>query len=321
MERTLGPRSVGDLLKETFIIYKNNFLGFAAIVAIMVPIAVLYGIFISTIVTYGELVTETLPPLMVLELILLIPIGLLIFAAVICMVGAVIHAVAQQYLNQTISIGRAYSFAWRRLGAMFGAAFLAYLAIIGIYVAAVILIAVPVALNASNNADVLVAVAMIFMLILIIPAIYYLMINWNFILPTALLEACGSRAALSHSWALVKGSWWRVLGVFLLLYLIMQLIIWALALICYIPALIALFTQNASAFTPYGSPDFHILIMIGVVIFTAIGSILSLPIFTIGQTLLYFDLRVRKQGYTFENLAGELGLPGTAAESEVSPQQ
>ncbi len=52
-----------------------------------------------------------------------------------------------------------------------------------------------------------------------------------------------------------------------------------------------------------------------------IGNIVTTPILAISETLLYFDLRVRKQGYTFENLAGELGLPGTAAESEVSPQQ
>ena len=41
---------------------------------------------------------------------------------------------------------------------------------------------------------------------------------------------------------------------------------------------------------------------------TTIGATLSTPIGVIGYTLLYYDLRVRKQGYTHEVLAGELGV-------------
>jgi hypothetical protein len=48
--------------------------------------------------------------------------------------------------------------------------------------------------------------------------------------------------------------------------------------------------------------------MIWALIGGAIGSIISLPIFAIGQTLLYFDLRARKQGYSLDVLADELGF-------------
>ncbi len=37
-----------------------------------------------------------------------------------------------------------------------------------------------------------------------------------------------------------------------------------------------------------------------------IGAILATPIGIIGATLLYYDLRVRKQGYSLETLATEL---------------
>jgi hypothetical protein len=264
--------------------------------------------------------TEALPPFYFLKLIFLIPMGLLMFAAAICMIGAVIHAVAEQYFHQPISIGWAYSLAWRRLRAMFGAVLLVYLAIIGIYLA-IILIGVLLSLAFRASSDWTMALALITMIPIAIPAMYYLGIKWNFIVQTAQLEACGSRAALSRSWTLVKGSWWRVLGIFLLLYLIMYAIIWILSMICYIPALIAVFASSTSAFTPYGAPEFTIWIMVGAVICMAIGGIISLPIFVIGQTLLYFDLRVRKQGYNVEKLAGELGLPTTAADSAASPPQ
>ncbi len=37
-----------------------------------------------------------------------------------------------------------------------------------------------------------------------------------------------------------------------------------------------------------------------------IGGILTTPFFVVGHTLLYYDLRLRKEGYNFETLAGEL---------------
>jgi len=47
----------------------------------------------------------------------------------------------------------------------------------------------------------------------------------------------------------------------------------------------------------------------------AIGNILATPVFTVGITLLYYDLRVRKESYDLTALAGELHL------SEVSEER
>ena len=109
-----------------------------------------------------------------------------------------------------------------------------------------------------------------------IPAAIYFGITWVFVWQVALLEGCGPRAALSRSSALVKESWWRVLGIMLLFGLIAGAISGVLGMI---PVL--------------GS---------------IVGAILSALVAIIGSTVLYYDLRVRKEGYSLEVLAGELGV-------------
>jgi len=317
MDRTLAPKRIEGILRETFTIYKNNFLRLMAIVAIVqVPVIVLALIASLLIPTYGHWLTEDPSPFI---LFLWVTIYFTMFAASIWMVGAVIHAVSEQYFNRTVSIDQAYSFAWRRLGDMFWAAVLVCLALVGIYLAT-ILISISIALSAGRTVDnMLIGFIMAGMLSLFMtPAIIYLSVNWTFTSPTALFEGYGPKAALSHSWALVKGSWWRVLGMVMLLLLIVQ----AVFMIFYMPAMMGalggvmsgIMSEVPGGFTPYAGTAFPSW-MIWALIGGTIGNIISLPLFVIGTTLLYFDLRVRKQGYSLNALADELGLRRTSVDS------
>jgi hypothetical protein len=313
MNGTLGPRSLGDILRDTFTIYGRNFWRFVAIVSIvMVPYAVVFSLFILLMPMYGELETEAFSSGMFL---FWIPIYLASFAASILMVGAVIHSVAQQHFNQPVSIGRAYSFAWRRLGDMLGAVILVGLAIAGILL---IIVGIPTAIHFAVHGGVgwMTELAIIFMLIFIAaPAAIYLGITWSFVEQTALLEDCGPTSALSHSSALVKGSWWRVLGIVLLLILIVQAIVMILVMIFYIPAMIGIMSSAMTGIMGGTMteipPEPPTWLMLTPMIGGFIAGIISTPIYTIGHTLLYFDLRVRKQGYSLDALANELGLSTT----------
>ena len=104
----------------------------------------------------------------------------------------------------------------------------------------------------------------------------YLGISWILIFPAALLEGVGPIAALSRSYSLVRNSWWRVLGITLVVGLISGVISIVLGLIPVVGFIIA--------------------------------SILVAPIYTIANTLLYYDLRVRKEEYTLEALSSELHI-------------
>jgi hypothetical protein len=322
MNRTLEPKSLKDILIETFTIYKNNFLRLIAIVAIVqVPMVALSIIVSPLMPAYGELVTEATSPF---TSIFWIPIYLVFFAASIWMGGAIIHAVSEQYFKQPINIGRAYSFAWQRMGAMFGAVVLVYLAMAGIFLAAILIgVIIAVAIGGSYSWLIGCVIAAV-LTFAVAPAAIYLGTNWVFILPTAMFEGYGPKAALAHSSALVKQNWWRVLGIVMLLLIIVQII----AMIFYTPAMIGAVTWTITgditgAITetttglPTGLTGLMILAMAG----GAIGSIISVPIGMIGITLLYFDLRVRKHGYNFNDLANELGLTSTSTATTASPTE
>jgi len=261
MMSALGPRNFGDILGETFRIYGRNFLKLLAIVAIVEVILAVLGTILGFslweyIMTGGTI--ESLAPFIVIGIILLV--GSIV--AYPLMQGALIHAVSQQYLRQAIGIGKAYGFAWRRLLAMIGAGILAFLAI-----SAIIAICITVAIF-SWVGWILIPVGSV--------AAIYLMVRWIFIWQAALLEGLGPIAALSRSSALVKGNWWRVFGIMLVVGLIAGAISAILGIIPIVGA--------------------------------TIGSILSTPISAVGGTLLYYDLRVRKEGYSLDTLGSELHI-------------
>ena len=262
MSTTLSPSNIGDILGDTFRIYGRNFWKLLAIAAIVLGVLGVIGIIaplglLSLAVTGGAI--EALTGWIIAGLIMLVVAYIL---GGILMGGALIHAVSEQYLRQRISIGQAYRFAWRRLGAMIGAGILAFLAIGGI-----IAVSVFVA-TFSWVGWILVVVGSC--------ASIYLMIRWTFILPAALLEGLGPTAALSRSSGLVKKNWWRVLGIMLVVALISGAISAILGMIPTVGAII--------------------------------GSILVTPIYAIANTLLYYDLRVRKEEYSLEALASELHI-------------
>lgn len=263
MNGILGPRSLLDILAETFKIYKRNPVRLLAIVAI---VEIGLG-FMWSIPDFSGLRPST-PGGGTASLTHLIPIGIMLVVASIMglslMQGALIHAISEQYLRQSINIGRAFRFAWERLAALAGAMILALFATTGILV-------VSIGFTVSISPDVgYIFVAAGFCVGL------YLMVRWSFILQVALLERLGPLAAMLRSSALVKRNWWRVMNMTII---------------------IGIITVGIS-------------IILGTVptIGPTLGSILSTPVFAIGITLLYYDLRVRKEKYNLDLLAGELHM-------------
>jgi hypothetical protein len=118
----------------------------------------------------------------------------------------------------------------------------------------------------------------LFITVIGIPFAVYFLIRWSFVEQVAMLEGRRAREALSRSSDLVKGNWWRVAGTLLVFFGIS----WLLSLV--------------SNFVPVLGP--------------IIGGVVSIPINAAARTLLYYDLRVRKEGYNFEMLAHELHLAG-----------
>lgn len=259
MSGTLGPRDIGQILGETFRIYRDYFPTLVTIVAIIEVIPFIASLALGLSMGpegMDEVGAGSLNQLLMLVIILLYSI-----VGFPLMSGALIQAVSEQYLLKTMDFKRAYSFSSERLGAMVGASILVGLVVMGI----IIISSLTTAISPVIGGILMMAGGIAFI---------YLIINWIFIWQAAALDGRGAVASLSRSANLVEGNWWRVLGIMLVLGIItlaINLVAWMIP-----------------------------------VAGTLIGSILSTPVYTVGITLLYYDLRVRKEEYALESLAGEI---------------
>jgi hypothetical protein len=127
-------------------------------------------------------------------------------------------------------------------------------------------------------------------------AAIYLLVRWSLSVAAMMAEDIGPIRGLGRSWNLVSGSWWRSFGILLIVWIMWLVISYGLLI---------LFTLIAALFS---TGDFKAAVVN--IAGTALGALLS-PIWSIAITLLYFDLRVRKEGLDLDQLAQQTS-PGPA---------
>jgi len=125
----------------------------------------------------------------------------------------------------------------------------------------------------------------------------YLAIRWSMSLAAMMAENIGPIQGFSRSWNLVKGQWWRTFGVLLVVGILQAVISLALG---------AMFGIVAGAAT---TGDVRLAVE---AIGSTLLSTLVSPITTIAVVLLYFDLRVRKEGLDLDQLAQQSSGPAPA---------
>ena len=150
------------------------------------------------------------------------------------------------------------------------------------------------------------------LLLAFVPFSTYYAVRWTFATPAVLLEESPIRRAFEKSGELTRGRWWRVWGVlisFSVLTFAVQRILESTV------GFILILTRLVGAVSPmdilrwsvmYASIDvdplfYTIMMWTGFTVRTFV-----FPIWVIGITLLYFDLRIRKEGFN-----GEMPLNNT----------
>ena len=138
-----------------------------------------------------------------------------------------------------------------------------------------------------------------------VPFAIYFWTRWGLYTQAVMVEETSAKNALKRSRELVKGAWWRVFGIMfaiLLISLIIDLILIASATLIFALSGIAgeidlLEMIRQTMWDPHGYIEgiLHLLHAIQ----TAIDA-LTMPILPIGLTLLYFDRRIRKEGFDIE---------------------
>jgi hypothetical protein len=150
---------------------------------------------------------------------------------------------------------------------------------------------------------------------LIVPGIW-LFVMYSVAVPALLLERIGPVAALRRSFRLVRRRWWSTAGALLVGYLLIG-IIGALVsgVIMVIPNVVAEDNTLAAA--------------LGAVVGGTVGSVLTTPYSAAVVTLLYFDLRVRKEGLDLQLIAEgadvrrdpDAPLPAPLVADEYTPEE
>jgi hypothetical protein len=152
-------------------------------------------------------------------------------------------------------------------------------------------------------------------LALIVPGIW-LFVMFSVAVPAMLLERIGPWKALRRSFRLVRNRWWATAGALLVGYLLIS-IIGALVtgVIMIVPSVVAEDNTLAGA--------------LGAVVGGTVGSALTTPYSAAVVTLLYFDLRVRKEGLDLQLIAEgadvrrdpDAPLPAPLLANEPTPEQ
>lgn len=285
--------NVGDLLDETFGLYRRNFALFAGVVAVLtIPETLLNmavtasmptvpftfpGITGSTGQVY--LPSSSFDPLgSVLTSVIGVIFGVLIWAALA-------QAISARYLGHEISVWLAYtSSPVSTYGTLLAGLVLVGIAAVIVF-GVVVLVGVLVTVGLASAATALGVLFAIFGTLAAVCAAIFIGVRLSFFPQAVVLERAGIIAALKRSWHLVGGSWWRVFGIFVLLSILVNILQGVLLLLA-----------GSLILFGHGTPAYLVLTQAA----SGIGKILIEPIQFGALTLLYYDLRVRKEALDLE---------------------
>ena len=209
--------------------------------------------------------------------------------ATVLVYGAAVHAVGQQYVTGKISIGDCYARAWHRV--------LTLVTLTAIFVSTL----VGLLWALSGDQPLLASIA----LVMFIPV--FALLVFGGAIQAVVVEGYKATGALRRSFMLIRGNWWRLFGI----SLVFALVVSGLAILVTIPFALAQLDPTSVLSTVLRDLG-------GLVVETV-----ALPVLFIGGTLLYYDMRVRKEQFDLSVLSREMGLgPGqlTTPPSPISPQ-
>lgn len=282
-DRQLIERGVMDILGDTFSIYWRHFRKFIVLMAVIQIPVVVVELLLSLVAPNSDWV--------------LVAVSVIDAMASMLVYGAVIFAVGQHLLANDISVERSYiRVTWRIVSVAIPAL------IVGALFAALVWQAINIqgvveptttetletgaAVSALLGAGIAIAV----MVALLIFTIYLVAI-----MPAIIVEGYRSASAFRRASELLQGSKLRVLGHLLIYGFVVLGLFFALSIPSFmLGAAVAGETQSFAASA------------IGIIL-NRIVSILIAPVTFIATTLLYYDLRIRKENYDMERLSTEMG--------------
>jgi hypothetical protein len=262
----LRPLEIGDVLDETFRLYRRNFVLIAGVsVAFAIPFAALAGYGLGSLFSnaINQAASGNQADLSQLTGAMVgFGLGYLVNLAILPLqYGAVVYAICQSALGNRVTLRGMLRAAVRRYFHVFSFLFLVLL--MGVFFC-------------------------------LFPLWIWILVGWVAVLPVIFVEDVGVGAAMSRSWALVKGMWWRTFLILLLMFLIEYAVSLALGGFLYLgQTLLSIVLSSYVVFSIYEAA-------------AIMTSAVTFPIVLIAIVLLYFDLRVRKEAIDLFQMASRL---------------
>lgn len=279
---SIPTRGLGEFLEEAFRVYRANFLPFIVIAAIPQVAFVLSGVFQASEdgAAQGFSFLLTLAG-MVLSIIAL---------------GSLIFGVARHYTRGDVNVMDCLSHALQ-VGVLLVAQAIVFTLVVGaLFVVGAAMLALGILalyFDGGASGDTVGGVLFFIGGLLTLAGIViaaWLGVRWFCATHAVVIEGKGPIAGLGRSWNLVTGSWWRVFGIGLVITIIVILAALVISAPIGIIVGVALGGQSGGLATTLGG---------------AAASVLVTPFIYAALTLIYFDLRVRTEGFDLDALAAE----------------
>jgi len=307
MDAALRPMSTSQVLDRTFSLYRQNFLLFAGIAAVP-PALLLLGQL--GIVAAGALSSfsgrQSLQIAAVLGAVLagIGLLGLWIVGYALA-TGASVYAVSRVHLGYPAGIFDSYKLISPYLGRILGLVVLVFLAIGGVLLAGVILVAVPMVLAGMAGAKThsfAPGIAGVLAIIVAIPAVavlgLYLSAKFSLAVPACVVEKLGVVDSIRRSWRLSEGSVLRLILVNILAGVISFGIGAVLSIPYFVGIVLFAAKKNPAVLMPF---------VIWQYVADFIARSIAFPIATIAVSLIYYDERVRKEAFDLQLMMEAIG--------------
>ncbi len=313
----LGPMSLGELLDRTVTLYRKYFwllVGIMVFPEVFAATAqVLYSVYLRNrfgVIGFPHPTASPAPwspSPAVFELFVAIYLLFIVDTLIHSIaLAAATFAVSGVYLEGASGIQRAYRSLKSRVLSLIGMWFLAGLIALGVY-ALVFIVAFLIGGAASVLAmrshaglagGIVIGVVMVGTVLVAFAVATILLFRLAVSIPALMLEPLGPLAALKRSFALTKGFVGRIFLTVVLMILIQLIIGFALQVPVYIAGALMGFPLAA---LPVG-------LAVPAALAGALGYAISGPLLAIALVLLYYDARVRKEGFDLQLMLGREGV-------------
>lgn len=220
--------------------------------------------------------------------------------------GACFRAIQVAYAGGVPEAGEAARTSLRRLHSVFWLGLIYGLVSFGLYIGMSIVIGILVGVVTSAGVPLAVAIVVGVLVGVGVAALWWwIVVRWSVALPALFTEDLRGTKALARSWSLTRGRGWVIFG----LLIITVLLVGVLYVVVF-----ALTTGLAFV----GAESIVAQLIINVVA-GAVFNVVSVPVLAALLGAIYYDLRVRKEGFDLELVAGRVAAGVPAAEGHTQP--